>query len=142
MDGLLIMAASAQSSDCLQEFARLKSTSYGFGLDSAIEQHLEGWPKAGEEVAGQGTVGRVAGIEPRCQPPLRGDEISETLHPAGKRLEGLMPARELRRRIRALVHLAPVYRHDQVGALREMTVNRPKSDTCPLRDLTNRRIDS
>ena len=53
-----------------------------------------------------------------------------------------MPARELRRRIRALVHLAPVHGRYQVGAMREMTVKRPKSDTGPLRDLTNRRIDS
>src|SRR5687768_11423122 len=29
--------------------------------------------QAGEEVAGKGTIGRVAGIEPSCQPTLRGN---------------------------------------------------------------------
>ena len=60
MDGLLVMTASSQGSDRLQQFARVKSTSYRSGLDSGIEQHLKRRPEAGEEVTGKGTIGRVA----------------------------------------------------------------------------------
>lgn len=56
--------------------------------------HLERWAQAGEEVTRKGSIGRVAGIEPSCQSPLRSDEIGETPHPVGKRLSGIAPVIE------------------------------------------------
>ena len=135
-------AAARELSDGAEELVRAHVGSHRARRHGGVEQRLERRLELGREVATEGRVGGVAGVERRAKAALRHDEARVPPQPARERLRRVVLARERRRRRRARVDLATKHCGDEVRTLRKVPVNGRDPDARLRRDLAHRRVDA
>ena len=136
------MGSMAKRCDCSQEVAGVDTWAHNSRRNSRFQQTFQRRLKAFLEVRRQCAIGWIARVQRCRKPSLRSDEVHVALHPATQCLTRLVLSRDLKGRIRASIYLGLKNGHNEIRALREMTVYRTKPDARPFRDLADRSVDS
>lgn len=111
-------------------------------LGGRVEQASEGRPEALEEVGRQRLERRISGVQGRREPAFRSDEVGEALEPFRQSLRRLVGLDEGRRGVGRSIDLTVEHGDDQIGAKREVAVERGRAHAGSGSDSPDRHVDA